>query len=265
MDRPPLWRDSVRVSGPRGRTWVTSPPATTIGGPVVGPNHQPPWSSMASARPTSVRPADPARPIHPDHPPDGRAGGRVVGGQWRPTGRGMPSRAASQAPRRSDRSTRRPAASSTQAAPGGAAVDVAPHPDDHRAAGRLGQDAGQLAVPDQQVVGPLRSGVNPATCRQARRAASPAAAVSRCQRTTRQVARAAAGPTPAGRARLGLPGPVQPAPARGLQVGGHHQTLGGTGRGPGGDHPVGGVDDVEQLDVGEAGRGGQLAPDSLGE
>ncbi len=56
-----------------------------------------------------------------------------------------------------------------------------------------------------------------------------------------------------GRARFGLPGPVQPAPPGGLQLGRHHQPFGCAGRGPVGYHPVGGVGDVENLDVGESG------------
>ena len=218
---------------------------------------------MASASPTSGRPATrPDRSTTTVRPTVAQRG-RVVGGHGRPTGRGRPSRAASQAPSRSDRSTRRPAASSTQAAPGGAPWTLQPIPITSALAARLGQDAGQLAVPDQQIVRPLRSGVNPATCWQARRAASPAAAVTRCHRATgrstgrRRIDTSRDVPGSASQVRSRRPRPAVCSSAATTRP------FGCTGRGPGGDHPVGGVGDVEQLDLGEAGGGGQVAADSL--
>ena len=62
-----------------------------------------------------------------------------------------------------------------------------------------------------------------------------------------------------GRAGLGLPRPVEATPARGLQSAATTSPSAAPAGGPVQHHPVGRVDDVEQLDLGEAGGGGQWA------
>ena len=120
-----------------------------------------------------------------------------------------------------------------------------------------------LRSPIMRSFGHLMAASTPETEAQADRAASPAAAVRRCQRGIGRPSGPEQHRDEQSRPGPGLPTSFEASPPGRLEIRSDNQALGSSLRGQLGHEPVGGLGHIEKADVTEPGLGLQAGQDSL--